>query len=139
MRCRRSTRYMRHEYSRLNRGKHQLRCGVAVPHTTPQARRAQNGMPVELPGLACPVSASASNAPGPLAGWWFADAARRGEALVAAGLLMLTVHVDLDELDRRVREGWERRRGAMVPYGPKRLAGRGALTVVLDRGVRQTY
>jgi hypothetical protein len=43
---------MRHEYSRLNRGKHQLRCGVAVPHTTPQARRAQNGMPVELPGLA---------------------------------------------------------------------------------------
>src|SRR4029450_11838396 len=46
--------YMRHEYSRLNRGKQQLRRGVAVPHTTPQARRAQNGMPAELPGVGPP-------------------------------------------------------------------------------------
>jgi hypothetical protein len=29
-------------------GKQQLRRGVAVPQFTPQARRAQNGMPVEL-------------------------------------------------------------------------------------------
>jgi hypothetical protein len=36
----------------------------------------------------------------PLAGWWFADTARRGEPLVAAWLLMITGHVDLDELDR---------------------------------------
>jgi hypothetical protein len=42
----------------------------------------------------------------PLAGWWFADTARRGEPLVAAALLMITGHVDLDELDGRVR-GWD--------------------------------
>jgi hypothetical protein len=33
---------------------------------------------------------------GVIAGSWFADAARRGEDLVAAGLLMLAGHVDLD-------------------------------------------
>jgi hypothetical protein len=55
---------------------------------------------------------------GVLAGSWFAGAARRGEDLIAAGLLMLAGPVDLDELDRWMRIGWERRRGADVPYGP---------------------
>jgi hypothetical protein len=53
---------------------------------------------------------------GVIAGSWFADAARRGEDLIAAGLLMLAGHVDLDELDKWVRVGWERRRGASDPY-----------------------
>ncbi len=52
---------------------------------------------------------------GVIAGSWFAGA-RRGEELVAAGLLMLAGPVDLDELDRWVRVGWERRRGASEPY-----------------------
>src|SRR5215203_5783189 len=39
-----------------------------------------------------------------------------GEELIAAGLLMLAGHVDLDELDQWMRIGWERRRGASVPY-----------------------
>ena len=39
---------LRHEYSRPNGGKQQLRRGVAVPQVTPQARRAQKVMPVEL-------------------------------------------------------------------------------------------
>jgi hypothetical protein len=47
---------------------------------------------------------------GTIAGAWFASGARRGEELVAAGLLMLAGHVDLDELDRWMRIGWERRR-----------------------------
>jgi hypothetical protein len=51
-----------------------------------------------------------------IAGSWFASAARRGEDLIAAGLLLLAGHVDLDELDRWVRVGWERRRGASNPY-----------------------
>ena len=54
---------------------------------------------------------------GSVAGSWFAGAARRGEDLIAAGLLMLAGHVDLDELDKWVRVGWERRRGSTVPYG----------------------
>jgi hypothetical protein len=41
----------------------------------------------------------------------------RGEDLIAAGLLMLAGPVDLDELDRWMRIGWERRRGADIPYG----------------------
>jgi hypothetical protein len=49
---------------------------------------------------------------GVIAGSWFAGAGRRGEDLIAAGLLMLAGPVDLDELDRWVRVGWERRRGA---------------------------
>jgi hypothetical protein len=53
---------------------------------------------------------------GILAGSWFSSAARRGEDLIAAGLLMLAGPVDLDELDRWMRIGWERRRGATVPY-----------------------
>jgi hypothetical protein len=52
---------------------------------------------------------------GVIAGSWFAGA-RRGEELVAAGLLMLAGPVDLDELDKWVRVGWERRRGASNPY-----------------------
>lgn len=35
---------------------------------------------------------------GIIAGSWFAGADRRGEELIAAGLLMLAGHVDLDEL-----------------------------------------
>jgi hypothetical protein len=53
---------------------------------------------------------------GILAGGWFSSAARRGEDLIAAGLLMLAGPVDLDELDRWMRRGWERRRGPTVPY-----------------------
>jgi hypothetical protein len=55
---------------------------------------------------------------GVIAGSWVAGAARRGEDLIAAGLLMLAGHVDLDELDKSVRAGWERRRGSTIPYGP---------------------
>ena len=54
---------------------------------------------------------------GTIAGLWFADTARRGEDLIAAGLLMLAGPVDLDELDRWLRIGWERRRRAHVPNG----------------------
>ena len=53
---------------------------------------------------------------GIIAGSGFATSARRGEDLIAAGLLMLADHVDLDELDHGVRVGWERTRGASVPY-----------------------
>jgi hypothetical protein len=54
---------------------------------------------------------------GTLAGGWFASGVRRGEELIAAGLLMLAGPVDLDELDQWMRIGWERRRGADIPYG----------------------
>jgi hypothetical protein len=54
---------------------------------------------------------------GIIAGSWFSSAARRGEDLIAAGLLMLAGPVDLDELNRWMRTGWERHRGADVPYG----------------------
>jgi hypothetical protein len=53
---------------------------------------------------------------GIIAGSWFSSPARRGEELIAAGLLMLAGHVDLDELDKWVRIGWERLRGASNPY-----------------------
>jgi hypothetical protein len=53
---------------------------------------------------------------GTTAGAWFSSPDRRGEELIAAGLLMLAGPVDLDELDRWMRVGWERRRGASVPY-----------------------
>jgi hypothetical protein len=53
---------------------------------------------------------------GILAGSWFSSGARRGEDLISAGLLMLAGPVDLDELDRSMRVGWERRRGALDPY-----------------------
>jgi hypothetical protein len=52
---------------------------------------------------------------GVIAGSWFAGA-RRGEELIAAGLLMLAGPVDLDELGKWVRVGWERRSGASNPY-----------------------
>jgi hypothetical protein len=55
---------------------------------------------------------------GTIAGSWFTGAARRGEELIAAGLLILTGPVDLDELDKWVRISWERRRGSTVPYSP---------------------
>jgi hypothetical protein len=60
---------------------------------------------------------------GIIAGSWFAGAARRGEDLIAAGLLMLAGHVDLDELDKSVRIGWERRRGASNPLSGRRGLG----------------
>ena len=41
---------------------------------------------------------------------------QRSEQL-AAGLLMLAGPVDLDELDRWLRNDWERRPGSTVPYG----------------------
>jgi hypothetical protein len=53
---------------------------------------------------------------GVIAGSWFAGA-RRGEELVAAGLLMLAGHVDIEELGKWVRVGWERRSGATIPFG----------------------
>ena len=43
--------------------------------------------------------------PAGVAGSWFAGPARRGEDLIAAGLLLLAGHVDLDELDRSVLVG----------------------------------
>jgi hypothetical protein len=46
---------------------------------------------------------------GTIAGTWFSSGVRRGEELIAAGLLMLAGPVDLDELDRWMRIGWERR------------------------------
>jgi hypothetical protein len=55
---------------------------------------------------------------GILAGSWFSSGARRGEDLIAAGLLMLAGPVDIDELDKWMRTGWQRRRGADVSYGP---------------------
>jgi|SRR5215216_4990814 len=55
---------------------------------------------------------------GTIAGAGFATPVRRGEELVAAGLLMLAGTVDLDELDRWIRIGWERRRGSTSQYWP---------------------
>jgi hypothetical protein len=43
-----------------------------------------------------------------------------GHELIAAGLLMLAGPVDLDELDKWMRIGWERRRGATSEYGFRR-------------------
>jgi hypothetical protein len=54
---------------------------------------------------------------GTIAGSWFSSGARRSEELIAAGLLGLAGPVDLDELDRWMRIGWERRRGADIPFG----------------------
>jgi hypothetical protein len=54
---------------------------------------------------------------GVIAGSWFANTARRGEELIAAGLLMLAGHVYLDELDKWLRVGWERRRGSTSEFG----------------------
>jgi hypothetical protein len=53
---------------------------------------------------------------GVMAGAWLGAIGRRGEDLIAAGLLMLAGPVDQQELDEWVRVGWERRRGAAVPY-----------------------
>jgi hypothetical protein len=53
---------------------------------------------------------------GIIAGAWFASPVRRGHELIAAGLLMLGGHVDLDEFDDWVRVGWERQRGATDLY-----------------------
>jgi hypothetical protein len=82
---------------------------------------------------------SASNAAGPLAGWWFADAGRGGEALVAAGLLMLTAMLILMNLTGgcgTVGSGGAERWCRTAQNGwPTAVPSR----MVLDRGVRQTY
>jgi hypothetical protein len=49
-----------------------------------------------------------------MAGWWFANPAGKGEELIAAGLLMLAGPVNLIALDKWIRVGWERGRGASV-------------------------
>jgi hypothetical protein len=54
---------------------------------------------------------------GVIAGSWFSSKYRRGEDLIAAGLLMLAGYVDLDELDKWIRVGWERRSGATSEFG----------------------
>jgi hypothetical protein len=54
---------------------------------------------------------------GVIAGSWFSSKYRRGEDLVAAGLLMLAGYVDFDELDKWIRVGWERRNGATSEFG----------------------
>jgi hypothetical protein len=54
---------------------------------------------------------------GVIGGWWFASKERRGGELIAAGLLMLAGPTDLDELDRWIRVGWERRDGATSELG----------------------
>ena len=48
---------------------------------------------------------------GVIAGGWFSSKVRRGEELIAAGLLMLAGSTALDELNKWMRVGWERRRG----------------------------
>jgi hypothetical protein len=53
---------------------------------------------------------------GVIAGAWLGAIGRRGEDLIAAGLLMLAGHVDQQELAEWVRVGWARRRGSSVPY-----------------------
>ena len=65
---------------------------------------------------------------GTIAGSWFAGAARRGEDLIAAGLLTLAGPVALDELDRWLKIGWERPRGASVPYPDSSEDGSQALS-----------
>lgn len=45
------------------------------------------------------------------------SSALHGEDLIAAGLLMLAGYVDLAELDKWVRIGWERRRGVTSEFG----------------------
>jgi hypothetical protein len=53
---------------------------------------------------------------GIIAGAWFASPVRRGEELIAAGLLMLGGEIDNDELDDWIRVGWERQRRASDLY-----------------------
>lgn len=53
---------------------------------------------------------------GVIAGAWFGGIGRRGEDLIAGGLLMLAGPIDLDELDKWLRVGWERRRGATSEF-----------------------
>jgi hypothetical protein len=54
---------------------------------------------------------------GVIAGAWFSSKGRRGHELIVVGLLMLAGPVDLDELDKWVRVGWERRRGSASEFG----------------------
>jgi hypothetical protein len=53
---------------------------------------------------------------GIIASSWFTSPARQGQDLIAAGLLMLAGHVDLDELDHWIQVGWECQRGATDLY-----------------------
>jgi hypothetical protein len=54
---------------------------------------------------------------GVIAGSWFAGKYRRGEELIAAGLQILAGYVDFDDLDKWIRVGWERCRGATAEFG----------------------
>jgi hypothetical protein len=54
---------------------------------------------------------------GVIAGSWFVNPAKCGGELIAAGLLMVSGHTDLDELDRWMHVGWRRRRGSMWEFG----------------------
>jgi hypothetical protein len=56
---------------------------------------------------------------GILAGLWFASPSRHlGHELVAAGLLVLAGVTDRDRLEKAVRLGYERGRGALQGYDP---------------------
>ena len=54
---------------------------------------------------------------GVIVGGWFSSKVRRGEELIAAGLLMLAGPVDLDALEKVLRVCWERRRAATSDFG----------------------
>jgi hypothetical protein len=59
-----------------------------------------------------------------MAGGWFSSRVRRGEELIAVGLLMLAGPTDLDELDKWLRVGREPRRGATSEFGFETADGR---------------
>ena len=75
-----------------------------LPSETNGGRRSSNPSAVYGREPSCSTLLRRKNQPamnpGVIAGSCFADTARRGEDLVAAGLLMLAGPVDLDELDR---------------------------------------
>jgi hypothetical protein len=73
---------------------------------------------------------------GVIAGWWFADTACRGEDLIAAGLLMLAGHTDLDELDKWVRIGLGAAPRGIKPLPGQRGLGPRVVTARTDRGTR---
>jgi hypothetical protein len=56
-----------------------------------------------------------------IGGAWFGGIGKRAEDLIAAGLLLLAGRVDLDELDKWLRIGWERRRSVGSISGQRRL------------------
>jgi hypothetical protein len=87
-----------------------------TPRRSPTNRETTRTATVDdhLREVAQAATTSEQSAPGTIAGAWFSSTAWRGEDLIAARLLMLA-GLDLDELDRWMRTGWERRRGADIP------------------------